>query len=484
MVTRALILLASQTQLVERLQHLIYLGSSLMVVFGEQGSGKSTIVELLANSLSDNVLCHFVSLNKNTQDDKIKEQLLISHFKAPLFNPQDPLLSSLLLLQENRAIKQSRVIIIDNAHFISNALLAELQFLVNNKEQVTTGELCILFFSNKSESGVFEHFIRSGQCEEFEIDALSGNEAKKLLLNTAEKLGIQAKKQGLAIDQSTLKSCLGNASKIVNLVQKKTVKNDELKQKPTGRKKYFSIANLFAIGLFVIIAGIGGYFYPHIMLAIQGEKRAHNATEVEKTLPIKKDKTEQIATAETNINLEQAEPLAGEWSDESLNSSNDEKIKDDARAIAYLDEDTELVFDGFVTQTVKKDDFISIPSSSSGVKRKTDIKKKPLSLITDEDVLLAIPATKYTLQLASMSSDRSFNAFVTRYKLPQPNVSVYQTWRKGKRWRVIVWGVFATHSQAQKAITSLPLLFKKRKAWVKQYKVIHKELKAKKQVKK
>ena len=62
MVERTLISLPSQLQLIERLQHLIYLSSSLIFVSGEAGSGKSTLTENLSNSLNADLQQIYISL--------------------------------------------------------------------------------------------------------------------------------------------------------------------------------------------------------------------------------------------------------------------------------------------------------------------------------------------------------------------------------------------------------------------------------------
>ncbi|HIP75763.1 MAG TPA: hypothetical protein EYH12_01145 [Psychromonas hadalis] len=467
MVTRPLIPLASQTQLVERLQHLVYLGSSSMVVFGEKGSGKSTLIELLANSLSDEVLCHFVSLTKSSCDDKIKEQLLSTHFKTPLFNPQDPLLNSFFLLQGNKIIKQNRVIVIDDAHLISDAFLKEVQSLIHNKQQISTGELSILFFSNKDKLPALDGFVRDMQSEEFEVNVLSDNESHPLLLNTCEKLDSRAKKHGQSIEKEALQDRLGNASKIVELVPPsavKSVQSETVKSVHQKKKKQVSIAKVFALGVFAIIAGIGAYFYPQFMQATKTEKIAPKIVEPKITEKVKEvEKTKEII---------EEEQLAGEWSSEPVEASS-EGSENEARENAYRDEDAQLVIEQFVTQTPEDNKLLTAEPVVEVAEVKTP------SLITSNEKILAIPATKYALQLASISSKRSFLQFVTRYKLPQPDVYVYQTLRKGTLWDIIIFGKFTTFSQAKKAISSLAPIFKDRKPWVKKYKAIHQELNVK-----
>ena len=68
MVERTLISLPSQLQLIERLQHIIYLSSSLIFVSGEAGSGKSTLTENVSNALPSDLQQVYISLIKETSE--------------------------------------------------------------------------------------------------------------------------------------------------------------------------------------------------------------------------------------------------------------------------------------------------------------------------------------------------------------------------------------------------------------------------------
>ena len=66
MVERTLISFPSQLQLIERLQHLLYLSSSMVFISGEKGSGKSTLIEQLSNQLPNKTQQAFITLVEPT----------------------------------------------------------------------------------------------------------------------------------------------------------------------------------------------------------------------------------------------------------------------------------------------------------------------------------------------------------------------------------------------------------------------------------
>ncbi len=55
MVVRRQVAIPSQLQLLQRLQHLLYLSSSLTFMSGEQGCGKTALLEQLSNQLPDSI---------------------------------------------------------------------------------------------------------------------------------------------------------------------------------------------------------------------------------------------------------------------------------------------------------------------------------------------------------------------------------------------------------------------------------------------
>ena len=120
MVVRQLIPLPSQMQLIDRLQHHIYLSSSLIFLSSQAGAGKSALIEQLTNNLQADTKEAFIKLNSQLSDEQIRQQVIVQLYDNPLFDAQDSLLSSLWLLQENHNVSAPRLIIFDNANLLSS----------------------------------------------------------------------------------------------------------------------------------------------------------------------------------------------------------------------------------------------------------------------------------------------------------------------------------------------------------------------------
>ena len=100
MVERLLIALPSQLQLIDRLQHLIYLSSSLIFIAGRKGAGKTVLMEQLSNHLPHATQEAFIHLNEPLPDAHIRQQIITQLFEHPLFDANDSLFSSFVQLQE------------------------------------------------------------------------------------------------------------------------------------------------------------------------------------------------------------------------------------------------------------------------------------------------------------------------------------------------------------------------------------------------
>jgi septal ring-binding cell division protein DamX/type II secretory pathway predicted ATPase ExeA len=90
----------------------------------------------------------------------------------------------------------------------------------------------------------------------------------------------------------------------------------------------------------------------------------------------------------------------------------------------------------------------------------------------DAEWLLAQPGDWFTLQLVSVSSAERAAAFMERQAAPQQFAS-YELERDGRRLHVVVYGLFATRSEADAASRSLPAGVGSVKPWVRSMEQVH-----------
>ncbi|WP_299494762.1 ATP-binding protein [uncultured Shewanella sp.] len=106
------ILLPSQEALLLRLQHISLYGEQLILLMGEQGSGKTTLVTTLLDTLDEHSLA-LVTCPKHCDSHEIRRKILIQLLKEPIFD--DELTLSESLLQVVDSLPESVCIVIDDA---------------------------------------------------------------------------------------------------------------------------------------------------------------------------------------------------------------------------------------------------------------------------------------------------------------------------------------------------------------------------------
>jgi DamX protein len=226
MVERTLISLPSQLQLIERLQHLIYLSSSLIFVSGEAGSGKSTLTETLSNSLNNDVQEIYISLASEATVDKLRQQIIAQLYELPLFNDQDKLIDTVLRLQASESKSANKLLIIDNAHYLPNDFIIELCELFSADDFIRESTFNILLLADEDSiqqqlSYIDANLISSMQSAlnhvEFKLTPLNTQESLSLLNHNFKQMAYQAEPQLQDALSHQLKQCRGNPQKIIQL---------------------------------------------------------------------------------------------------------------------------------------------------------------------------------------------------------------------------------------------------------------------------
>ena len=226
MVERTLISLPSQLQLVERLQHLIYLSSSIIFVSGEAGVGKSTLTEHLSNVLPNDLQQIYIVLANMPSPARLRQQIVEQLYNKALFNAEDRLLDTITRLQQVGHQNQNRLIIIDNAENLPSGFVCELCELFSSVNFMQDHTFNILFVANELVNQQHLNTIEenlSGEIKlilnriELTIATLSAKEASVLLLHHFQQLDYNAELQNQDALNRQLKLCHGNPKKITKL---------------------------------------------------------------------------------------------------------------------------------------------------------------------------------------------------------------------------------------------------------------------------
>lgn len=507
MVERQLISLSSQLQLLDRLQHLTYIRSSLILICADQGAGKTTIAELLFNKLPNDHQQLFIALAEPLSDTKIRTQIITQLYKQPLFDADDSLLNSISLLQQKQDKNEATVIVLDNAELLSERLLIELAQLVRDKGNFTENEINIILLvdENKIKSIVaMISELPGSRYIEFKVEPLSKDEASQLLKHLFNQSDYSPQLEHQDALSRQLITCVGLPKNIIRLAD--NICNGEELKKPALWLKTMLPAISVMLLLLLISGAIIYTLYPQFTKQEPISTVTQEMTEDQ--TPLLDEITESSFT----------EQLAGQWIDKKnrdieanllsvgiADESTQRTIISEQQILAVIDAEKEqlsLVQNETITSAIK--DPIS-PSSAQNVipsLQLVTVEEQIEPLLTEEVVaieevknielstssienqtvqttqqkLLAVPATYYTLQLLGMSNKKSVQEFSAKYNLPQKNITIYQTIHNNKPWYVVIYGQYENRSAALQASKNLPESFAKMKSWIKTYQIVHQDL--------
>ena len=226
MVERTLISLPSQLQLIDRLQHLIYLSSSLIFVSGEAGSGKSTLTENLSNVLPSELQQVYISLVNSVTATSLRQKIIAQLYDKALFNAEDTLLESVVRLQQSKQRTKSRLIIIDNAEHLPDDFIIELCELFSDPNFAQDNTFNVLLLTDGKTTQAYLNYIETHLVSRLQstlshleliLPALAPQEASELLLHNFQQVDYQAKLQHQDALNRQLTLCNGNPQKIIKL---------------------------------------------------------------------------------------------------------------------------------------------------------------------------------------------------------------------------------------------------------------------------
>lgn len=99
---------------------------------------------------------------------------------------------------------------------------------------------------------------------------------------------------------------------------------------------------------------------------------------------------------------------------------------------------------------------------------------QPDPLTSDEQNILSSPSEDFTLQLMGVRDKDELSRFIQSNKIQE--AQVFHTYYLNKDWYVLVSGRYKNHTEALKAIESLPDNIKELKPWIRQLTTIQKAI--------
>ncbi|MDN2664036.1 AAA family ATPase [Psychromonas sp. 14N.309.X.WAT.B.A12] len=526
MVERTLISLPSQLQLLERLQHHIYLSSSLIFITGETGSGKTTLTENLSNTLPPDLKQVYLSLSNVATVPVLRQKVIEQLFDRALFNAQDKLVDSVERLQEEFSQPQNRLLILDNAHLLPTDFLIELCELLASFELTEETTVNVMLLVDPASTKHFLSYLDSHLVErlshrvnrlELVLPALTIQEATALLVHNFQQMGYEAKLQHQDALNHQLHLCAGNPKKIILLAEE--LSQGGFKEDKHAWAKTWLPAALLMLSLVAIVSALGVYLYPKFIPVQQPQNYVPEVAE------------QVLPEFETESNLQSSlisEPLAGGWSSFDLDIDDNESLvglSDETEQRVVISNDQLIELSVLVEQPnnemeeapqamqehaipplLKSNTQVEAAESSvaeqlqAQIKEKSEITKQAVienteevenvttqnqpqpeitrstdSLLTAPRVLLSKKPSNLTIQISAMST-RSYLADFKRKFGSTENVFTYQTIRNNKPLFVVVYGEYTSKASANLAIKNLPRAFAGMPTWIKSWQAVHNDL--------
>ncbi|MBL1415473.1 MAG: DamX [Moritella sp.] len=468
----------SQMQLCERLRHLTQFSSHLLLVSGESGSGKSTVLRHYVESdfnqktiTIDAQQCH---------DDVALRTLLLQQISYDgRFNAHASLIDSLSLFAQQ--LEHELTVCIDNAMALSAASITEFAQLIelglNNRISIKIN--IILFAESKWVDLTMLEFAKSAtNVLELEMTALDPQAAVTFVEQQFNQAGYKPTFVNQDAINRQIEACKGNPAELAKCAQAimlgqvykpESVMTNTATQ--STKNKSFYLAGIIA-GL-LLLGSAGSFLYD----AYQAEQQTADII-AEESLPnpsaIIHDDT---VSTDTASDVSSAQMFASDW-DEELPTEIGQTITLTAPTLAESGLQTQkqrvVIDDDAVNKMLAKQSSADV---NQVIDSKTDFQavESTSNTATGKAWVMAQPAKNYTFQIAGLSRETQLKQYLSENELPE-NIWTYQTQRNNKPWYVVLYGSFSSVEQANAAKQKLPASVQKDKPWLKRFIQIQRDL--------
>ncbi|WP_394249236.1 SPOR domain-containing protein [Vibrio profundi] len=502
--------LESQIELLERLQLLTNFGSNLVTVGGKLGSGKSWLAQRYLEAWVPEknqclLLCH------PSQDDLQRRSTILSQIVSdPLFNQQDSLADSLDRLLDGELCDV--VIVVDDAHQLTEALVSELWMLVLEAQTKPEWTINVVLFSESGNLDSLLTRLSYGQEHkpvDLEIDDLTSIEA----LQFFESLVVR-------YVEDDAEKRVRSAFKKTNPIPGELMALGELKveKRIIIRSIIGSPATIaILVALLLVVIG-GGYWWMLNQPSAEDKAQALIAPIEQTVIP-----TFETAVSEADASLTMVGDV-DEASDSALMDPSYQGADDDSASLppavvgdtasvgsveqdqqrvvitsdvvdALLDDKPKSVDTSAIDAAVEENTILSAEVNiSEPVTNETEVMpdakaeealvkeseeaEKPTTTITfsfAREELKALSPRGYTLQLGAMTSLEDVQSFIEKYNIKN-EVRIYPTVRNDAEWFIITYRDYPTIQVARDAVESLPEALRSLGPWAKSLNQVHREI--------
>ncbi|WP_434566314.1 AAA family ATPase [Vibrio chagasii] len=487
--------LESQVELLERLQLLTNFGSNLVTVAGKPGSGRSWLAQryLEAWATEKNqclLLCH------PSQDDQQRRALILSQIVSdPLFNQHDSLSDSLARLLDGEPC--SVVIVVDDAHRLSELLVSELWMLVLEAQANPQWTINIVLFSEIGHLDTLLTRLSYGQQHkpiDLEIDDLSQPEAEHFFESLVIRYVDDESETRVRRAFNKAQPLPGELMALGELKVEKRIIIRSIIGSPIN----------IAIVVALLLLLIGGGYWWMFSQPTPDDKAQSLIAPIEQTaIPtFEVDSGSEQAGVEGVVDTETSTDISYQGADDD-SSSLPPVVVEETASVGEVEQDqqrvviTSDVVDALLDDKAQSADTSAIDAaveentqleanSQTGAEavaptdEESDLTEstpptKKITFSFAREELQAISPRAYTLQLSAMTSLEDVQSFIEEYDL-ENKVRIYPTLRNDTKWFIITYQDYPTIQVARDAVSTLSKPLQQLEPWAKSMNQVHREI--------
>ncbi|CAH6803990.1 Cell division protein DamX [Vibrio chagasii] len=487
--------LESQVELLERLQLLTNFGSNLVTVAGKPGSGRSWLAQryLEAWATEKNqclLLCH------PSQDDQQRRALILSQIVSdPLFNQHDSLSDSLARLLDGEPC--SVVIVVDDAHRLSERLVSELWMLVLEAQANPQWTINVVLFSEIGHLDTLLTRLSYGQQHkpiDLEIDDLSQPEAEHFFESLVIRYVDDESETRVRRAFNKAQPLPGELMALGELKVEKRIIIRSIIGSPIN----------IAIVVALLLLLIGGGYWWMFSQPTPDDKAQSLIAPIEQTVipTFEVDNGSEQTGVEGVVDTETSTDISYQGADDDSSSlppvvveetaSVGEVEQDQQRVVitsdvvdALLDDKAQSADTSAIDAAVEENTQVEANSQADAeavapADEKSDLTEstpptKKITFSFAREELQAISPRAYTLQLSAMTSLEDVQSFIEEYDL-ENKVRIYPTLRNDTKWFIITYQDYPTIQVARDAVSTLSKPLQQLEPWAKSMNQVHREI--------
>lgn len=513
-------IMPSQQKLLEQLHYLTTFHTSMVILAGPEGAGKSTLLEVFLEQASDYANLAYLCATPRLTLQNVRERLFQQISSDSRAQPDASLSKTI-----RRALPeepQHLMLVVDDAHTLDPAIVAELQELVLHSRFTGGKHRISVIVSGTTDWAARQRKVSpestSDQPEIVLIPELEDNEAlafAKALLFGHEK------GKALAMDNFRIQATIGTSLLYPGIIQNQLqelvspipaarykVTDDEValssNKQPAKSNSHTSPSNkpkrngmrlfliMSVVALFIAAAATAWLnkdtlMPPKKMLGSEATFSDSKALGSEPE-PLEPPQTLSSDRLGSDPQILGSEPILAEMTVEApvksvleqgegqVVMSYDDALPKLTEAARNFESDREIALNLIAKPTTTvptSEPVVSEPITAATVPS-PNANENPWLVSHDNAYFLDAPANQVVLQLGAVTNQAALNRFINNVNYSQ--LKVYHTLKNDRSWYVIVTGNYISLDEARAAVTSLPTSVQALQPWAKPVRWIHNEL--------